>query len=161
MIRSHPPPQAGCPIGDPGPLAVPTQRSYGETMNRDELLQTQGEQGGARLKFIIVMVVFVLVIYAGYMYIPVAVDAYYFKDVMQNKVDVAVTQGYEASWVRDQLVKSEAEYHVPSNAIITPAQKDNRVEVRVQFTRPISFPGYTYNYDFDYTAKSTAFLTIK
>ena len=130
-------------------------------MNRNELLQRHDEQGGARLKFIIVMVVFVLVVYVGYMYIPVAVDAYYFKDVMQNKVDVAVTQGYEASWVRDQLVKSEAEYHVPSNAIINPAQKDNRVEVRVQFTRPILFPGYTYNYDFDYTAKSTAFLTIK
>src|SRR2546422_11477898 len=25
MIRSHPPPQAGCPLGDPGPLAVLTQ----------------------------------------------------------------------------------------------------------------------------------------
>lgn len=130
-------------------------------MNRDELLQRQGEQGGARLKFIIAMVIFALIIYVGYMYVPVAVDAYYFKDVMQNKVDVAVTQGYEASWVRDQLVKSEAEYHVPSNAVITPAQKDNRVEVRVQFKRPISFPGYTYDYEFDYTAKSTAFLTIK
>jgi hypothetical protein len=130
-------------------------------MNRDEILQRQGELGGARLKFIIAMVIFALIIYVGYMYVPVAVDAYYFKDVMQNKVDVAVTQGYEASWVRDQLVKSEAEYHVPSNAIITPAQKDNRVEVRVQFKRPISFPGYTYDYDFDYTAKSSAFLTIK
>src|SRR6266849_733990 len=116
------------------PLAVLTRKSGGEIMNRDELLQRQGEQGGARLKFIIAMVVFALVIYVGYMYIPVAFDAYYFKDIMQNKVDVAVTQGYEASWVRDQLVKSEAEYHVPSNATITPAQKDNRIEVRVQFT---------------------------
>ena len=142
------------------PLAVLTGRSCGGTMNRDELLQ-RGEQGGARLKFIIALVAFAIVIYVGYMYIPVAFDAYYFKDVMQNKVDVAVTQGYEASWVRDQLVKSGPEYHVPSNAIISPAQKDNRVEVRVQFTRPISTPVYTYNYDFDYTAKSTAFLTIK
>ncbi len=25
MIRSHPPPQAGCPLGDPGPLAVLTR----------------------------------------------------------------------------------------------------------------------------------------
>jgi len=25
MIRSHPPPQAGCPLGDPGPLSVLTQ----------------------------------------------------------------------------------------------------------------------------------------
>ena|SRR5260370_9638072 len=128
-------------------------------MKRDELLQRQGEQGGARLKFIIALLAFAIVIYVGYMYIPVAVDAYYFKDVMQNTVDMAAAQGRDISWVTDQLKKSETEYHVPANAMITPVQKDNRIEVRVQFTRPISFPGYTYNYDFDYTAKSAAFLT--
>ena len=38
--------------------------------------------------------------------------------------------------------------------------RDNGIEVRVRF--PTRFlPGYTYNYDFDYTAKSMAFLTIK
>ena len=36
---------------------------------------------------------------------------------------------------------------------------DNRLEARVQFTRPISFPGYTYDYEFDYTAQSTSFLS--
>jgi hypothetical protein len=130
-------------------------------MDKKAFLNRQGERGGARLKFIIVVAVFAVVVYAGYLYVPVAYDAYYFKDVMQNKVDMAVTQGYETVWVRDQLVKSGPEYHVPPDAIITPTAKDNRVEVRVQFTRPISLPGYTYNYDFDYTAKSTAFFQIK
>ena len=119
------------------------------------------ERGGARLKFIIAITVFAVVVYTGYLYIPVAVDAYYFKDVMQNKVDLAATQGYETNWVTDQLSKSRAEYHVPPEAIISPTKQDNQMTVRVQFTRPISFPGYTYNYEFDYTAKSTTFLTIK
>ena len=119
------------------------------------------ERGGARLKFIIAIVVFAAVVYVGYLYIPVAVDAYYFKDVMQNKVDLAATQGYETAWVTDQLSKSRAEYHVPPEAIITPSRQDNQMQARVQFTRPISFPGYTYNYEFDYTAKSTTFLQIK
>ena len=66
-----------------------------------------------------------------------------------------------ASRVTDQLSKSRAEYHVPPEAIITPASHYNQMQVRVHFTRPISFPGYTYNYEFDYTAKSTNFLTIK
>ena len=122
---------------------------------------TGSEQGSARLKFIIVMVVFAVVVYVGYLYIPIAVDAYYFKDVMQNKVDLAATQGYETTWVTDQLVKSKPEYHVPENAIISPTRQDNQMQVRVQFTRPISFPGYTYDYEFDYTAKSTTFLTVK
>jgi hypothetical protein len=120
------------------------------------------ERGGARLKFIIAITVFAVVVYAGYLYLPVALDAYYFKDVMQNKVDLAATQGYETAWVKDQLDKSKAEYHVPAEAIITPARSDdNRIQVRAQFTRPISFPGFTYNYDFDYTAKSTTFLMAK
>jgi hypothetical protein len=130
-------------------------------MNKKAFLNRQGERGGARLKFLIVIAVLAVVAYAGYLYVPVAYDAYYFKDVMQNKVDMAVTQGYETAWVRDQLVKSGPEYHVPADALITPTAKDNRVEVRVQFTRPIELPGYTYSYEFDYTAKSTAFITIK
>jgi hypothetical protein len=130
-------------------------------MNQQFLLASQDERGGARLKFVVAIAIFAIVVYAGYLYIPVAVDAYYFRDVMQNKVDVAVTQGYEAVWVSDQLKKSAAEFHVPDNAIITPQLKDSRVEVRVQFTRPITTPVFTYNYDFDYTARSTAFLTIK
>jgi hypothetical protein len=130
-------------------------------MDKKAFLNRQGERGGARLKFVVVIAIIAVVAYAGYLYVPVAYDAYYFKDVMQNKVDMAVTQGYETVWVRDQLVKSGPEYHVPADAIITPTAKDNRVEVRVQFTRPIQLPGYTYNYDFDYTARSTAFLVIK
>lgn len=130
-------------------------------MDRNKLSTRHTEFGGARLKFIIAIVAFAIVIYAGYLYVPVAVDSYYFRDVMQNKVETCATQGYEASWVRDQLVKSEPEYHVPANATISPIQRDNRVEVHVQFTRPISVFGYNYNYEFDYTAKSTAFLTIR
>ena len=121
----------------------------------------RNEQGGARLKFIVFIAVFALILYVGYLYIPVAIDAYYFKDVMQNKVDLAATQGYEPPWIQDQLEKSKAEFHVPPEAIITPSKADNRMQVRVQFTRPISFPGFTYNYEFDHTAKSTTFFMIK
>jgi hypothetical protein len=130
-------------------------------MNKSAFLSRRSERGGTRLKLIVFLVLFAITVYVGYLYVPVALDAYQFKDVMQNKVDMAVTQGYETKWVTDQLVKSEPEYHVPPEAIITPVQKDNRVEVRVQFTRPISLPFFTYNYEFDHTARSTAFLTIK
>jgi anaerobic selenocysteine-containing dehydrogenase len=119
------------------------------------------ERGSARLKFILVMAVIGVVAYMGYMYLPVAYQAYIFKDLMQHDVDVASSQGYPVSWVKDQLVKSAPEYGVPADAVITPAQRDNRIEVTVQFVRPIEFPGYTYQYNFDHTVKSTAFLTFK
>ena len=122
---------------------------------------TNNELGGARLNLIILLVVFAVTIYAGYLYVPVAIDAYYFKDSMQNKVNLAAAQGYDTAWVSDQVSKSRAEFHVPDEAVITPSQNEGRMQVRVQFARPISFPGFTYSYNFDYTAQSTSFLTVK
>lgn len=119
------------------------------------------ERGSSRLKFLIVMTVMICTAYAGYLYVPVAYQAYLFKDLMQHYVNVAAAQGYQPSWAGEQLLKAEAEYEVPSNAVITTVNRDNRIEVRVQFTRPIEFPGYTYQYEFDHTAKSTTFLTFK
>ena len=130
-------------------------------MNNQTLLQTRAERGGAQLKLIIFVAVILAVAYGGYMYIPVAADAYYFKDAMQNKVNLAAAQGYDSAWLSEQVSKSKNEFHVPDDAVITPSQNDGRVQCRVQFSRPISFPGFTYSYDFDYTAQSTSFLTVK
>jgi hypothetical protein len=125
------------------------------------MIARSAERGGARLKFLVAIVIIGCLAYAGYQFIPVAYQAYLFKDLMQHDVDVASTQGYPPSWVSDQLTKAAPEYGVPPDVVITPAQRENRIEVRVQFVRPVEFPGYTYEYNFDYTAKSTAFLTFK
>ncbi len=124
-------------------------------------LSRSGERGNAQLKFVLVMVVMGCLAFIGYRFIPVAYQANLFKDLMQHNVDVAATQGYQPVWVRDQLTRSLPEYGIPPDALITPAQRDNRVEVRVQYTWPLEFPGYTYQYEFDHTAKSTSFLTFK
>ena len=124
-------------------------------------MHRSGERGSANLKFLIVMVILVTSAYAGYLYIPVAFQANTFKDLMQHYTDVAVSQGYQPSWIAEQLKKNAPEYDIPENAIITPVQRDNRIEVRVQYVRAIEFPGYTYNYEFDHTVRSTAFLAFK
>jgi hypothetical protein len=130
-------------------------------MNDQTLSRNRAEHGGARLKLILFLAFVAIVGYAGYMYIPVAVDAYYFKDAMQNKVNLAAAQGHDGAWLADQISKSKSEHNVPDDAVITPAQKEGRLELRVQFTRPISTPLFTYNYDFDHTAQSMTFLTPK
>jgi hypothetical protein len=120
------------------------------------------QQGGARLKFLIVAAILGSAAYAGYQLIPVFYRDYQIKDLMQNDVDTAANLGKPVSWIKDQLVKNSVDYGIPEDAIITPQQQqDNRMEVRVQFTLPIEFPGFVYNHDFDYTAKSATFLTVK
>jgi hypothetical protein len=123
--------------------------------------QRSGERGSASLKFLLVMMIFAATAYAGYLYIPVAYQAHNFKDLMQHYVDVASAEGKPPGWAGEQLVKSFAEYDVPANALVTPAKRDNRIEVRIQFVKTVEFPGYTYEYDFDHTATSTAFLDFK
>jgi hypothetical protein len=117
----------------------------------------KSERGSARLKFLLVMLILGSIAYASYLYVPVAYNAYLFKDLMQQKVNAAIALGYQPSWVKEQLVRSAPEYQVPPDAEITPVLQDKRMEVRAQFTRPIEFPGYTYQYTFDHTAKSTDF----
>jgi hypothetical protein len=119
------------------------------------------ERGSANLKFVLFMAFLVACGFTGYKIIPVVYQASLFKDLMQHDVDVAASAGYQPTWIHDQLVKSFPEYGVPNDAVITPAQRDSRMEVRVQYSVPIEFPGYTYDYEFDHTARSTAFLTFK
>ena len=117
----------------------------------------KSEQGSARLKFVVVMLILGSIGYASYLYIPVAYNAYLFKDLMQQKVNAAIALGHQPGWVKDQLVKSAPEYQVPPDAEITSVLLNKRMEVRAYFIRPIEFPGYTYEYTFDHTAKSTDF----
>ena len=124
-------------------------------------MRRSGERGSANLKFLIVMALIGTTAYAGYLYVPVAFNASTYKDLMQHYADLAATQGHPPKWVGEQLAKSAPEYGFPEDAVITPVASDGRIEVRVQFVKVIEFPGYPYNYEFDHTAKSTAFLTFK
>jgi len=118
----------------------------------------KSERGSARLKFLVGVLVIGAVAYAGYMYVPVAYNAYLFKDLMQQKANAAVGLGHPPTWVKEQLVKSATDYNIPSDVEITSAVQDKRMEVRAQYSMPIQFPGYTYQYNFDHTVKSTDFL---
>lgn len=111
------------------------------------------------MKLIVFLLIFAVILYAGYLYVPVSVDAYYYRDTMQNLVNQATAQGSDPAWLKAQLVKTGPDYHVPPDATITTSVQDKRIQVRVQYTRPIVTPVYTYNYEFDYTAQSTTFLT--
>lgn len=122
----------------------------------------RSERGGARLKFLIVAAILASIAYEGYQFIPVFYLDYQIKDLMQHDVDTAVAIGKPADWVREQLVKSSAEYSIPASAVITPQLTENRMEVRVQFVRPIEWcPGFVYDYGFDHTARSATFISVK
>lgn len=115
-----------------------------------------GERGSARLKFLVTLLLLALVGYTASQYVPVAIHAYQYKDLMQQTVDKATFgQTQSSDWVKAQLKASAADYSVPDDASITAIRRDGRMEARVQFTRPIPLPGFVYQYTFDHTARST------
>ncbi len=135
------------------------------TMNRScsisPVANRHGERGSARLKFLIVFSLVALVAYAGYQYIPVAFQSYQYRDFMQQSVDKGAALGRGDEWVKQQLTKNGGEYGVPPNAEISIQQNEGAMMARVQFKRPISIPGYTYEYEFDQTVKSSTMWSIK
>jgi Flp pilus assembly protein TadG len=125
----------------------------------------RNERGAARLKFIIVLVVVLLAGYMGFQFIPVAYQSYTFKKLMDDTADQvaasALPTDQKGAWVENQLRTSAKDYGVPPDAKMTHIFQNNRMEITVKFTRQVNLlPGlWTYQYDFDHTAKSSTLLT--
>lgn len=133
------------------------KRSFGSTPEA-----RHGERGSARVKFIITLVVLAVGGYMAFQYVPVVYQSSRYKTRMQDVVTEAAAAGKGTEWVRSQLAASASDNGVPRDAKIMPTLQDGRMTVTVQFTRPVNLlPGFTYNYAFDYTAKSSDLLTVK
>ncbi len=118
-----------------------------------------GEQGAARLNFLVTLFVIAVLGYVASQYIPIAYHAYLLKDSMQQAVDMGAVTGKNTEWIRTRL-RSEADGHgVPSEASINVQKLNGRVEAQVRWTRTIPLPGYIYQYDFDHTVRSGTYLS--
>lgn len=123
-----------------------------------------GERGATRLKFIVVLAIVALVAYMGFQYVPVAYQAYQFKKVMDDSTEMASAGGKSLEWLKSQIRSSANEYTVPPDSfkMTEPIVRDGRIEVTAQYTRPVNIlPFWTYNYNFEHTAKSSTFFSQK
>ncbi|HEX8146333.1 MAG TPA: hypothetical protein VF591_03940 [Pyrinomonadaceae bacterium] len=119
----------------------------------------RGERGGARFNFVVVVVVIGLAAYSAYNYVPVAYNAYLYKDLMQETVNKAAYPPVKSNdWVAQQLRAAAREYDLPEDADFRVQNENGRISARVTFTRPVQLPGYVYEYDFDHTARSSGFI---
>lgn len=122
-----------------------------------------GERGEGRLKFLVVIAILALLAYSGYQYIPVAVQARQFKDVMQQSVNNAAMQSQTADGLKKLLTDRAQEYGAPPPPAtqVEVTLQDGRWQARVRYIRDVSLPFYVYHYDFDNTVKSFDPATLR
>lgn len=126
---------------------------------RDRRARATGERGSSRLNFLITMAVIAAVAYAGYQYVPVAYRASQLKVFMQDTVDNAVITNKDAPWAEDQLRRGLVTYGAPPDARVTVANRESRMEARVEYAVPVPLLVTTYRYIFDHTARSSSYLS--
>lgn len=133
-------------------MKFPTDRGLGRVRG--------GELGASRAGFIALMAVLVAAGYVAYRVVPVMYNASLYKVYMQDTVDKAIATGKDQNWVREQLGAVAAEdYGLPPTTRVETQLQEGRMVVRVRWTRPLEFPGYTYQYNFDHTVRSAKFLS--
>ena len=120
---------------------------------------SRGERGGARLNFLIVMVVIATLGYLGFQAFPVFYLSHNFGTFMQDTVDMAAATDKKPAWVEQQLKTTMPEYNVPPEAVVKSAISQGYVEAQVRFTRTINLIVTDYKYDFDKTVRSSTGVT--
>jgi hypothetical protein len=118
-------------------------------------LPTDRSRGGARLNFLIVMTIIVVLGYASYQLLPVFYRAKNFETFMQDTVNLAALTDKNSTWTEQQLKHALVEYDLPPDAVVNSTIHDGRLEARVQFTRTIPLVVTEYHYKFDKTVHST------
>ena len=116
-------------------------------------------RGGARLNFLIVMVILIASGYIGYQTVPVFYRASLLESYMQDTVNNAAYTNKSPAWVEQQIRANADDYGLPRDTQIVTGTRDGRMEAHVQFTRSIPLIVTTYQYKFDQTVKSTALVS--
>jgi hypothetical protein len=122
---------------------------------RDSRSADRRERGGARLNFVIVVVVVAALGYAGYHTIPTLYHARTYETFMQDTVNNAALMSKNPAWVEQQLKDSLDDYELPTDATVKSIVRDGRLEAQVRFTRTIPLLVTSYDYVFDKTVRSS------
>lgn len=132
-------------------------------MNKS-LKNSESERGSAGVKFAAILVVILLVVHAGYNYVPVAYQA----ESMRSEMSTAVLQGLAMPGkvnpvenVKVRIQKSAQKLGLPPDLMIDVRQAGNSITAHVMYAKQVNilpFGLYKYNYRFDNTATPTGFL---
>ena len=107
-----------------------------------------GERGEGRLGTIFGLTVLAVTVYLGFKVLPVMINAYAFRDYIEQETRFAALRNKDEEVVKRVLRKAE-ELELPINRkSITVSRTSSHFDLKVAYTIPIETPVYTYNWIF-------------
>jgi len=109
----------------------------------------RSERGEGRMGTIFGLVVLAVTVYLAFKVLPVMVNAYAFRDYIEQETRFAALRNKDEEVIKRVLRKAE-ELDLPvTRKSITVNRSTSHFDIRVAYTIPIETPVYTYNWVFN------------
>jgi len=117
----------------------------------------RSERGEGQFGTVVGLCVLLIAIYLGFKIIPVMVDAYSFRDFIEQEARFAALKKKDDT-VRDRVLRKAQELELPVNAkSIEISRSATHFDIKVKYTVPIETPIYTYDWVFDEKSRAPLF----
>ncbi|MCW5959134.1 MAG: hypothetical protein KIS76_03175 [Pyrinomonadaceae bacterium] len=134
-------------------------------MNKSFSINRNSERGGAGIKLLLALVVFILIGNAGYNFVPVAYQGESFKQDIDGAIvkgTVLPTSGKAPiDVVKKNLFQAAKVNNIPDDAVLEVTMKDKAITGHVSYTKDVEllpFGLWVYKYEFEYSSAPATFL---
>jgi hypothetical protein len=113
----------------------------------------RSERGAGKLKSIIVLALFLLVIYSAFKIVPAYVTDYQLSDKMEEQARFAVVNRYTEDQIRDNIFRVIQELEVPAKREAIKVSANNSVvKISMEYTVPVDL--FFYHLDLHFAPSS-------
>ena len=117
----------------------------------------ESERGEGRFGTIVGLAVLLIAVYLGFKVIPVMVNAYSFRDFIEQEARFAALKKKD-ELVRQRVLRKAQELELPVTAAsIIMKRSTTHFDIKVKYTVPIETPVYTYDWVFDEKTRAPLF----
>ncbi len=118
--------------------------------------RSRAERGEGQAGCLVGIILLLAAIFVAYKLIPIKVKA---ADLRQTVIDEAKSAGsHSDTQILKQILAKAQEHNLPvteDNVTITRAS--SQIKVEVDYSVPVAFPGYTFNWHFHHSAENPIF----
>jgi len=117
------------------------------------LVRRRSERGAGKVKSVIFLAIFLLIIYSAVKIVPAYVTDYQLSDKMQEQARYAVVNRYTEEQIRDNIFKVVQDLEVPAKRDVIKVSANNAVvKISMEYTVPVDL--FFYHLDLHFAPSS-------